>query len=327
MEYNCSNFDLKRDGKRLYLDGTLSELKQFVTEDLKLSGTWKSPGGDVKLFTTEFLSVKWQGKRKKWITISGQPVKKNDLIELLTSRCKNAADSLDKSCEFSCQEESDHITKAPIAEETDESNNSGEISNYHSDEINETRSKNLIEDLTRLIDKLSKETLITTSADRPTSIDISEIKLELAMLWATVNSLQEKSIQSQTPATENHIPPTKSTSTQTTIEETGLKIKYRCETSPRNNFQQQLNNYRLTQIDRYKSQMKSQKDKHEIKVNPDHDNTRKVAEPKNRDFGHDKTRKTIKPKHSLRAENKRISGLERTFKTIKQDNESLKAIM
>ena len=57
------------------------------------------------------------------------------------------------------------------------------------------------------------------------------------MLWATVNSLQEKSIQSQTPATQNHIPPTKSTSTQTTIEKTDLKIKYRYETSPSNNFQ------------------------------------------------------------------------------------------
>ena len=242
------------------------------------------------------------------------------MIELLTSLCKNAADSLDKSCEFSRPEESHHITKTLIAEETDESNNSNEISNNCSDEINETSSRNLIEDLTQLIDKLSKETLITTSADQPTSIEISEIKLELAMLWATVNSLQEKSIQSQSPATQNHILPTKSTSTQTTIEKTDLKIKYRCETSPHNN-------YRWTQKDRYESQMRSQKDKHEIKVNPDHDSTRKATEPKNRDFGHDKIRKTIKPKHSLRAENKRISELEQTIKTINQDNESLKAIM
>ena len=61
MADNCSNFNLKSDGKRVHWDGTLSELKQIVTEELKLSGTWKSPGVDVKLFTTEFLSLKWQG--------------------------------------------------------------------------------------------------------------------------------------------------------------------------------------------------------------------------------------------------------------------------
>ena len=61
--------------------------------------------------------------------------------------------------------------------------------------------------------------------------------------------------------------------------------------------------------------------------NPDQDNTRKAMEPKNRDLCHDKIRKTIKPKHSLQAENKRISELEQTIKTIKQDHEFLKAIM
>ena len=60
--------------------------------------------------------------------------------------------------------------------------------------------------------------------------------------------------------------------------------------------------------------------------NPDQDDTRKATEPKNRDLCHDKIRKTIKPKLSLQAE-KRISELERTIKTIKQDNESLEAIM
>ena len=64
--------------------------------------------------------------------------------------------------------------------------------------------------------------------------------------------------------------------------------------------------------------MKSQKEKHEIKVNLDHDNTRKATEPKNHDLGHDKTRKTIKPKHSLRAENKRIRELEQAIETIEQ---------
>ena len=38
MTDNGSNFNLKGDGKRLYWDGILKELKQFVTEELKLSG-------------------------------------------------------------------------------------------------------------------------------------------------------------------------------------------------------------------------------------------------------------------------------------------------
>ena len=64
------------------------------------------------------------------------------------------------------------------------------------------------------------------------SIEISEIKLELAKLLLQ-HLLQEKSKESQTPAAQNHIPPTKSTSTQITIEETDLKIKHPCETSLR----------------------------------------------------------------------------------------------
>ena len=95
----------------------------------------------------------------------------------MTSLCKNAAESLDqndKLCELSRQEESDHIGKAQVAEETDESNNSGEFSNNRSDASNDTRSRNLIENLTRLIDKLSKKTQTTTSTHQPMSIEIIE---------------------------------------------------------------------------------------------------------------------------------------------------------
>ena len=89
-------------------------------------------------------------------------------------------------------------------------------------------------------------------------------------------------------------------------------------------------NYRLTNKQKFESQktcvIKMQKPEFD-QDNRDQESTRKATEPKNRDLCHDKIRKTIKPKLSLRAENKRISELERTIKTIKQDNESLKAIM
>ena len=42
-----------------------------------------------------------------------------------------------ESCELSRQDKSNHIAKAPIAEETDESNNSSEVSNNWSQYRNE----------------------------------------------------------------------------------------------------------------------------------------------------------------------------------------------
>ena len=39
--------------------------KQLVSEELNLSENWKSPGGEVKLFISGSLSLKWQGKTKK----------------------------------------------------------------------------------------------------------------------------------------------------------------------------------------------------------------------------------------------------------------------
>ena len=78
-------------------------------------------------------------------------------------------------------------------EGTDETNKFGKVKNLVADG---TRSGELIEDPLRLTDNLSKETVINTaSADKPTSIEIYEIKLEPAMLRATVNSLQEKCIR------------------------------------------------------------------------------------------------------------------------------------
>ena len=57
--------DLKSNGERMYWDGTLCKLKQLVSEELNLLENWKSPGGEVKLFISGSLSLKWQGKTKK----------------------------------------------------------------------------------------------------------------------------------------------------------------------------------------------------------------------------------------------------------------------
>ena len=55
-------------------DGTLENLKKFAADELKLLGKWTSHGGETKLFTSPLVSLKWQSKTSKWITISGTPV-------------------------------------------------------------------------------------------------------------------------------------------------------------------------------------------------------------------------------------------------------------
>ena len=64
--------NLKTNGGRFYWASTWCELKKFVLDDLKLTGRWTSPGGEVKLFTSDNLSIKWHGKSTKWITVQGR---------------------------------------------------------------------------------------------------------------------------------------------------------------------------------------------------------------------------------------------------------------
>jgi hypothetical protein len=40
--------------------------KQLVSEELNLSENWKSPGGEVKLFISGSLSLKWQGRPRNY---------------------------------------------------------------------------------------------------------------------------------------------------------------------------------------------------------------------------------------------------------------------
>jgi hypothetical protein len=63
-----SNINLKSNGERIYWDGTLCKLKQLVSEELNLSENWKSPGGEVKLFISGSLSLKWQGRPRNYAT-------------------------------------------------------------------------------------------------------------------------------------------------------------------------------------------------------------------------------------------------------------------
>jgi hypothetical protein len=88
----CNN--LKITGERLYWDSTVSNLKEFVSNELGISGKWSSPGGEVKLLTSDSVSLKWHGKTAKWITLSGDPEKTNNLSEVLTNLCELSAEKL-----------------------------------------------------------------------------------------------------------------------------------------------------------------------------------------------------------------------------------------
>ncbi len=77
------SYNLKATGEKFIWDGTLDNLKKFVSDELKLLGKWTSPGGETKLFTSGSVSLKWQSKTSKWITVYGSPNEVNDVTEQL----------------------------------------------------------------------------------------------------------------------------------------------------------------------------------------------------------------------------------------------------
>ena len=74
----------------------LVKLKEFVvskTKELKLSGRWTSPGGEVKLFTADTVSLKWHGKTIKSITLAGKSTETNELSKILRSICESSVEN------------------------------------------------------------------------------------------------------------------------------------------------------------------------------------------------------------------------------------------
>jgi hypothetical protein len=87
----CSH--LKFNDEKFYWDSTITDLKVFVSCDLKLTGRWLSPGGEVKTFTSDTLVLKWHGKTNKWITLSGSSTEVSELSQTLQSLCKKAEEN------------------------------------------------------------------------------------------------------------------------------------------------------------------------------------------------------------------------------------------
>ncbi len=67
--------------------GDFESLKQFVSEHLKLEGTWSHPDGDKKLFTSEDATISWR-KSKNLLSVVGE--KATDIVkELCKLICKD----------------------------------------------------------------------------------------------------------------------------------------------------------------------------------------------------------------------------------------------
>ena len=115
------SYNLKATGEKFIWDGTLDNLKKFVSDELKLLGKWTSPGGETKLFTSGSLSLKWQSKTSKWITVYGSPNEVNDVTEQLKSTCEVATiDSINvDECGVDSLNNGDHA-EANIDEPTDD---------------------------------------------------------------------------------------------------------------------------------------------------------------------------------------------------------------
>ena len=111
---------LSYDGNELYWKGSLDDLKEFVHSKLKLDGSWSSPGGDVKLFTGENISLKWQGKHKQKLAVisnNGDQDIGEELIKLAVSskninppssyQCEQEANmAVDRDCSISANSNS-----------------------------------------------------------------------------------------------------------------------------------------------------------------------------------------------------------------------------
>ena len=96
-------------GSQLLWNGNVDELKQFTTNVLNMSGKWKSPGGDVKMFTSlneEFI-FKWNGIKSRKIII----IKDTEHMVFETMRSLSYEENTSNS-EAHNEEPDDHVFEA-----------------------------------------------------------------------------------------------------------------------------------------------------------------------------------------------------------------------
>ena len=139
---------LNKCGDNFVWNGSITQLKRFVNEELHLCGSWKSPGGDIKQFTNEASDtiLKWLGTNKKKLLIMKE-VKStvtNALSKLLVDEMAK------KSVDNSSNTDDDHVhatttTTTNINEKCEKCDSKATEISYLKEEM--TRMKNLIADM------------------------------------------------------------------------------------------------------------------------------------------------------------------------------------
>ena len=157
MAVNLVN-NIKLIGNKFHWDGSPSNLKEFVSKTLGLVGKWTSSGGDAKLFTSDGLNIKWHGKKSKRISLTGDPIKINDLSGVLKSLIKLSAERLSSEREV--------CNGSPTASELEISTSIIENSVYV---VNDST---LVNDNTKVLDN---NNLLSFSCIKPMDSSASEL--------------------------------------------------------------------------------------------------------------------------------------------------------
>ena len=132
----CKEANLFYQDNKFFWKGCLKSLKKFVGEDLNLHGNWTSPGGEVKLFTSEDYTIKWQGRTRQKLAVTRDDERGN-----LTEKLINLA-SLTKGQDGEQDGETDGAAQMAISKAV-EKDSSAERYNMGSNSAELIRKSNL----------------------------------------------------------------------------------------------------------------------------------------------------------------------------------------
>ena len=177
---------LSYDGNELYWKGSLDDLKEFVHSKLKLDGSWSSPGGDVKLFTGENISLKWQGIHKQKLAVisnNGDQDIGEELIKLAVS-----SKNINPPSSYQCEQEANMVVNRDCS-----------ISASSNSAIDDLRKQmlDLAETVENKIENLRREVHKLDAKIEPVQIlecTLSDLKRDKMRLLQDNNELRERNL-------------------------------------------------------------------------------------------------------------------------------------
>ena len=181
---------LKLIDDKFHWDSSASNLKEFVSNALGLTGKWTSPGGEAKLFTSDGLNIKWHGKKSKRISLSGDPIKINDLSEVFKSMIKMSAESLSSETEvcndFSIATEQEILTSFIVE-----------------NSVHLVNDSTLVNDNTKLLDSGD---LLSLNSIKPVDSNTSKETVNSSSLFSVNESTQDGNGKTNVVASDDLLP-------------------------------------------------------------------------------------------------------------------------